>query len=143
MSSCTSNTSNVLTATTTVTRDDPFYIMNHDKQGFAYIFSHDRFSISPQRSAADVDENKLKYLLINMGFDVRLFKNLKVSEIQYHINEVRQMDHTDNNCFLLFVLSHGDENKIEALDDTYDPSEMFWNQFTADKCPSLAGITSG
>lgn len=127
-------------ATTTVTRDDHYYNMSHNKQGFAYIFSHDEFSSNNlKRNAADVDETNLKNCLNNLGFEVRPFKNLKKAEIQRHIEEVCQMDHTNNNCFLVFVLSHGDANKVEALDGVYDPSEMFWNRFTADKCPSLAG----
>lgn len=77
----------MVTATTTVARDAHYYDMNHNNQGFAYIFSHDQFSSSQKRNASEVDEKKLQICLSKLGFDVQLFKDLKVAEIEYQIYE--------------------------------------------------------
>jgi caspase-like apoptosis-related cysteine protease len=51
---------------------------------------------------------------------------------------VAQSDHSDADCFLLAVLSHGEMGIIHARDNPYKP-ESLWTPFTADKCPTLAG----
>lgn len=85
----------MVTSTTTVHENAAYYNMNHDNQGFAYIFSHDEFTLSQKRNASGVDEKLLKECLVKLGFDVQLFKNLKLAEIQYHIFE-------GNNFFFFF-----------------------------------------
>lgn len=48
------------------------------------------------------------------------------------------MDHTDNDCLVIAVLSHGEHGIIYAKDGVYKP-ESLWTPFTADKCQTLAG----
>jgi hypothetical protein len=47
-------------------------------------------------------------------------------------------DHSDCDCFLLAVLSHGEMGIIYSRETAYKP-ESLWTPFTADKCPTLAG----
>ncbi|GFG28539.1 hypothetical protein Cfor_05804, partial [Coptotermes formosanus] len=49
-----------------------------------------------------------------------------------------QTDHSDCDCFVLAVLSHGERGIIYSRDTFYKP-EALWTPFTADKCPTLAG----
>lgn len=49
-----------------------------------------------------------------------------------------ETDHTDYDCFLLAVLSHGEMNMLYAKDVPYKPDEL-WKPFTSDRCPTLAG----
>jgi caspase-like apoptosis-related cysteine protease len=51
---------------------------------------------------------------------------------------VAEEDHSDCDCFLLAVLSHGEMGFIYSRDTPYKP-ESLWKPFTADKCPTLAG----
>lgn len=48
------------------------------------------------------------------------------------------MDHTDNDCLLIAILSHGEHGYIYAR-DTHYKFDSIWNSFTANHCPSLAG----
>lgn len=49
------------------------------------------------------------------------------------------MDHTDNECFLLAVMSHGDNNgKIWAADEEYLAKDL-WENFTGRNCKTLIG----
>lgn len=48
------------------------------------------------------------------------------------------MNHSENDCFLLAVLSHGELGILYAKDTPYKPDNL-WTPFTADKCPTLAG----
>lgn len=48
------------------------------------------------------------------------------------------MDHSNHDCILVAVLSHGEMGIIYAKDTPYKP-DFLWSSFTADKCPTLAG----
>lgn len=48
------------------------------------------------------------------------------------------MDHTQHDCLLVAVLSHGEMGIIYAKDTPYKP-DFLWSSFTADRCPTLAG----
>lgn len=48
------------------------------------------------------------------------------------------MDHSNHDCILMAVLSHGEMGIIYAKDTPYKP-DFLWSSFTADKCPTLAG----
>jgi len=52
---------------------------------------------------------------------------------------VAKEDHSDADCLLVTVLTHGEiTNFIYAYDCYYNVKEL-WVPFTADKCLSLAG----
>ena len=47
-------------------------------------------------------------------------------------------DHSNRDCILIAVFSHGDRNLLHASDDYYKPNELF-DPFDANSCPTLAG----
>lgn len=71
------------------------------------------------------------YILNNVFFSA--FKCL-FTNVQGYARE----NHTDEDCIIIVVLSHGALNGLYARDHLYHP-DILWNHFTADKCPTLAG----
>ena len=53
-------------------------------------------------------------------------------------SQVAREDHSDNDCILVTVLTHGDEDELFARDQSYKPGAL-WSRFTSDQCPTLAG----
>lgn len=51
---------------------------------------------------------------------------------------VSNADHTEHDCLLISILSHGELGYIYAK-DTHYKLENIWGYFTAPRCPSLAG----
>lgn len=51
---------------------------------------------------------------------------------------VSRADHSDHDCILISILSHGELGYIYAK-DTHYKLESIWSNFTAPRCPSLAG----
>ena len=51
---------------------------------------------------------------------------------------VASEDHSDNDCVLIALMSHGDDGILYAKDQQYKP-EKLWSHFTSDQCPTLAG----
>lgn len=48
------------------------------------------------------------------------------------------MDHKDNDCLLIAILSHGELGFLHSK-DTHYKLEAITSYFSADRCPSLAG----
>jgi caspase-like apoptosis-related cysteine protease len=57
----------------------------------------------------------------------------------YIILSVTEEDHSDADCLLVTVLTHGETSKFLHAQDTLYNVEELWLPFTADKCLSLAG----
>lgn len=54
------------------------------------------------------------------------------------VSLVASEDHSDNDCVLIALMSHGDDGVLYAKDQQYKP-EKLWSHFTSDQCPTLAG----
>ncbi|XP_058121003.1 caspase-like [Anopheles ziemanni] len=120
-----------------------YYPMNHKRRGMALIFSHNKYNVPnvtlPSREGSDVDCKRLKDTLTSFGFDVKIYQDFKLEEIKNVIDSVAAMDHKDSDCFLVAVLTHGEEGDyVYAHDCAYQLSSI-WTHFTAKNCPSLAG----
>ncbi|CAL8096745.1 unnamed protein product [Orchesella dallaii] len=127
------------TAVMPVGRDSEVYNMRHPNRGKAVIFNHMKFENGQStRHGTETDEQKLKNCLLRLGFEVFVHRDLKRLEIMDVLHELRKEDHSDSDCLLIVVLSHGEKNKIYCSDSEYKP-EMLWDSFTADVCPTLAG----
>jgi len=54
------------------------------------------------------------------------------------VNRTASRNHSDNECILVAILSHGKMGYIHARDSFYS-LESIWRPFATDKCPTLAG----
>ncbi|XP_028030458.1 caspase-1-like [Bombyx mandarina] len=117
-----------------------YYNMNHNNRGMAIIFNHEHFEIHnlKSRTGTNVDSDSLSKVLRGLGFSVTVLHNLRAEDINRYIQQISEMDHTDNDCLLVAVLSHGELGMLYAKDTHYKPDNL-WYYFTADKCPTLAG----
>ncbi|CAO1443301.1 unnamed protein product [Diamesa hyperborea] len=113
----------------------------HDKRGIALIFNHEKFidPVYSKRKGTKKDGDDLKDVLKKLNFDVRYYMNLKLDEIKQILYEVSLEDHSNNDCLLVSVMSHGDkDDKILAQDEEYFVQEL-WENFIGDNCVSLIG----
>jgi len=125
---------------TTVNKYDDYYKMDHKKRGYAVIFNHEHFDIPnlSQRSGTNVDCEELKGALVHLGFNVSVYKDLTKIKVLDTIEKYAKMDHSDCDCFVMCVLSHGEDGYLYTRDTVYSHNEI-WNLFSARKCPTLAG----
>lgn len=123
-----------------VDRNSAYYKMSHKRRGMAIVFNHEYFDIQSlkRRNGTNVDRDNLKRTMKDLGFEVEVHDNLKSKDITKILDQAAQSDHSDCDCFVVAVLSHGEKGIIYARDTPYKP-ESLWTPFTADKCPSLAG----
>nr|AIX10295.1 caspase-1 isoform 2 [Nilaparvata lugens] len=115
------------------------YNMNHKARGSAIIFNHEHFLENlDQRKGTDVDAFKLRNSLERLGFSVVSYKDRKAEEIENIITEASEVDHSEYDCFVVAILSHGGNGYINAYDHPYKP-DILWTKFSADNCKTLVG----
>ncbi|KAG8238836.1 hypothetical protein J437_LFUL018470 [Ladona fulva] len=117
------------------------YEVSHRRRGVALIFNHKIFQSSsvPKRDCADRDGKVLQETLTAFGFNVRMYKDNYLEEIKKVLSDVAKEDHSDCDCFLLVIMTHGEEDGIlHAYDDTYKTKDI-WDRFTPERVPSLEG----
>ena len=117
--------------------DDRYYKMNHPNRGLAVIFSHEEFTIKDavRRRGTNEDCDALENVLLMLGFDVIVHRDLTFEEIEVELENVSS---NDFDCLLIAVLSHGEQNVLFARDRKYS-TNILLEYFTRDRCPSLAG----
>ncbi|TGZ52875.1 Caspase-1 [Temnothorax longispinosus] len=117
-----------------------YYNMNHSKRGVALIFNHEFFTVPhlKPRCGTNVDCENLTLNLKNLGFEVNDFHNLTHKDVVKQLERAAEMDHSEHDCLVIAVLSHGELGLLYAHDTAYK-ADSLWHYFTADKCQSLAG----
>jgi caspase 7 len=90
------------------------------------------------RNGTHNDRDNLRIVLRQLDFEVEVHNDLPYKEIERILEQASMEDHSDADCVLVTVLSHGELGILYACDHPYKPDNL-WSHFTADKCPSLAG----
>ncbi|NXQ49589.1 CASP6 protein, partial [Catharus fuscescens] len=117
------------------------YKMNHQRRGVALIFNHEHFLwrlMLKDRRGTLADGNNLKRSLTDLGFEVKLFDDLKAEDVRQKIYEASKDDHSNADCFVCVFLSHGEDDHIYAYDDKIK-IQTITDMFRGDKCQSLVG----
>ena len=115
--------------------------MSHRRRGKAIIFNHYRFDPKQQlkpRTGTDTDRDNLRVCLRQLDFEVEVYNDLPVKEIDKVLEDVALEDHSDADCILIACLSHGELGILYASDHAYKPDKL-WAPFNSEACPSLAG----
>ncbi|XP_075147267.1 death related ICE-like caspase isoform X2 [Haematobia irritans] len=116
------------------------YNMGHRNRGLALIFNHEHFTVQTlkSRSGTNVDCDNLARCLKQLDFDVQIHKDCTLKELVRHVEWAANQDHTNSDCILITILSHGELGYIYAKDTQYK-LDSIWSYFTAQHCPTLAG----
>lgn len=118
------------------------YNMKHKNRGIAVIFNNKVFHRRLQmgdRQGTDVDCENMYNLLSTMGFDdIRTFHDSTVKEMRQEMQQVSKEDHTQNDCLVCVILSHGEEGYVFGQDDKVPIDELVL-PFKGNNCPSLGG----
>lgn len=120
------------------------YNMCHKYRGVCLIINNENFAphgvtknLAP-RIGSDVDSKAVMALFGKLGFDVLERKDMTVSGVKETLKQIALLDHTDYDCFVCLVLTHGDHGNLYAYDGRYAIDHLF-NNFLADRCPTLIG----
>ncbi|KAH8265100.1 hypothetical protein KR026_010348 [Drosophila bipectinata] len=116
------------------------YNMCHKDRGMALIFNHEHFDVPTLKSRAgtNVDCENLTRVLKQLDFAVTVYKDCRFNDIRKAIEAAASQNHSNSDCILVAILSHGEMGYIYAKEVQYK-LESIWSFFTTNHCPSLAG----
>ncbi|XP_064458589.1 caspase-7-like [Ornithodoros turicata] len=101
--------------------DSMRYMMNHARRGRCLIFNFESFhghQAPGQREGTDVDVREIKRVFYQLGFEVEVHTNRKARDMEDMLwDEAMENTGAEVDCFVCFVLSHGQLGKIYASDD--------------------------
>jgi caspase 7 len=96
------------------------YKMDHPKRGTALVINIKTYDPNPykleEREWSEKDVKNLKKTLKHLEFKLKSYENLKANEIRKKIQKIAKLDHTNSDCFLCVVMSHGSDDRIVASD---------------------------
>nr|XP_033338475.1 caspase-1-like [Megalopta genalis] len=124
-----------------VTKNDTYYNMNHKRRGKCVIFNHDVFdSGEKHRDGSKLDVKMIETIFQDvLEFEVIPYHNLTNNEITETTKRLSAENHSDSDCFCMFILTHGTSGDTLAASDCYYPLKSIWQKFTGDHCPTLVG----
>lgn len=109
-----------------------YYDMIHERRGLAIILNHFKFDSKKyrnvQRNGTEKDCERLEKTFRELDFEVNIYNDLKREEISRILQKVADMNHQNNDCIVVIVLSHGETGRLEARDGNYAVDEI-WEPF--------------
>ncbi|KAI8488556.1 Casp10p [Branchiostoma belcheri] len=115
------------------------YSMRHDPLGVAVIINNIHFEDIAVRDGAEADTDRLREVFENLGFTVVTFTDLDHSKMVAALKDQGKADHSNHDCFVCCIMSHGTMGKVFSSDDVgIDICELM-KPVNAKKCPSLKG----
>uniref|UniRef100_A0A240PPR3 Caspase n=1 Tax=Anopheles epiroticus TaxID=199890 RepID=A0A240PPR3_9DIPT len=131
-------TSNVSVPVAEANLEDEDYDTSNPRRGYALIFNHVDFANCTKREGSDKDRDTIQNALEQLGFDVKVFNNLTNKELMDELEQYSKKDHSLNDCFVVVVMTHGEDGRLYAADKTY-PTTDLWEPFVGDGCKTLIG----
>jgi len=83
--------------------------------------------------------DRLKEVFTKFYFTVRVENNLEHDKLVQHMKKISQEDHTEYNCFICCILSHGVSGAVYGTDGITVPIRDLAVHFKPASCPSLHG----
>ncbi|NXH84513.1 CASP8 protein, partial [Edolisoma coerulescens] len=116
------------------------YKMKNNPHGYCLILNNHIFK-NPRynREGTLQDGEAVKRVFKWLQFETVEYMNLEGKKIKDTVKEYSKRDHRNMDCFVCFILSHGEKDKIKGVDDVCVNIEDLISCFTGTNCPSLAG----
>ncbi|CAC5377704.1 CASP7 [Mytilus coruscus] len=117
------------------------YPMNRKNRGFAVIINNKTFDSVVglgARNGTDVDASALANRFAELGFDVELEDDVTTEEMLQIMKKYAYMDHSENDCFVCAILSHGEEGIVYGKNGKIEIKKLL-EPFKGNLCETLAG----
>ena len=119
----------------------PSYPMTRRPRGIALIISNEHFVENPylrDRQGNKQDVQHLQELWQFLNFEVILQRDLESQEVYNVLREISAKDHSQYDCFVCCLLSHGENGGIFGTDCELVEIQDITALFKGVACPSLA-----
>ncbi|KAF7215806.1 caspase-8 [Nothobranchius furzeri] len=117
------------------------YQMTAANRGFCAIFNNNNFSNSLEplkdRAGTHTDEDSLKKVFEWLNFEVEIYRDCEKEKMLSVLKDLRGRDHSQMDCLVCCVLSHGLEGSVYGVDGQTVKIEEMMALFDGKKCPTL------
>jgi len=120
--------------------DSLTYNMKHRNRGKCLIFNNKIFDSCTrlnERRGTEADARDLAGAFRSLDFNVSLYENPSAKEIISTLDTVSKEDHSQSDCIVVCILTHGEQGILWGRDEKYLTDKVF-NYFKGDQCPTLA-----
>ncbi|XP_053406687.1 caspase-3-like [Mercenaria mercenaria] len=120
------------------------YKMDFPRRGIAVVINNKNFSPEMEkkgygvRTGTDVDATRICSRLKMLGFEVDRYHDATCKQMKMAFSGAAAKDHSDADCFVGVILSHGEKDKVFGTDGPVDTNDIF-QYFKGYSCKSLAG----
>ncbi|NXK91309.1 CASP8 protein, partial [Formicarius rufipectus] len=111
------------------------YKMENIPRGYCVILNNLHYN----RKRMVKDGEAVKRVFKWLQFETVEHMDLEAQEIYQKVKEYSERDHRNMDCFVCFIFSHGEKDKIKGVDDEFVNIKDLVFCFSESNCPSLAG----
>ena len=89
------------------------------------------------RHGSEKDVDLVDHLFSDLGFEVKIKENLTKEILEKEIDDIVSQDHSSYDCFVLWLMSHGESGKVMCSDKNMIDIDILHEKFSS--CSSLSG----
>ncbi|NWH72457.1 CASP8 protein, partial [Piaya cayana] len=116
------------------------YKMKNNPHGYCVILNNYIFQNPCETREGTVkDGDAVKRVFNWLQFETVEHMDLEAKQIWAKAKEYSKKDHSNMDCFVCFIFSHGEKDKIKGTDGEFVNIKDLLYCFSGSNCPSLAG----
>uniref|UniRef100_A0A8C3J4E1 Caspase-8 n=1 Tax=Calidris pygmaea TaxID=425635 RepID=A0A8C3J4E1_9CHAR len=116
------------------------YKMKNNPHGYCVILNNHIFKNPHEvRKGTLEDEKAVRRVFEWLQFKTVNHRNLEAEQMYAELKEYSKKDHSNMDCFVCFIFSHGEKAKIKGTDHELVNIKDLLSCFSGSNCPSLAG----
>ncbi|KFZ50688.1 Caspase-8, partial [Podiceps cristatus] len=116
------------------------YKMTNNPHGYCVILNNYVFKNPYEAREGTVkDGEAVKRVFKWLQFETIEHMDLEAKQMYAKVKEYSKKDHSNMDCFVCFILSHGEKDKIKGVDHEFVKIKDLVSCFSGSNCPSLAG----
>ncbi|XP_077010781.1 caspase-10 isoform X2 [Tamandua tetradactyla] len=115
------------------------YRMDRKHRGYCVIVNNQKFHSLGERKGTRKDADHLCCVFQWLGFKVKVYDDVTEKCLEEVLEKYKSHPgHTDGDCFVFCVLTHGIFGAVYSTDEFLIPIRKIMSHFTAQQCPGLA-----
>ncbi|NXR08900.1 CASP8 protein, partial [Semnornis frantzii] len=116
------------------------YKMKNNPHGYCVILNNYKFKNPDEAREGTVkDGEAVKRIFKWLQFETVEHMDLEAKQMYAKVKEYSNKDHSNMDCFICFIFSHGEKDKIKGIDNEVVNIKDLLSCFSGSNCPSLAG----
>ncbi|XP_009331031.1 PREDICTED: caspase-8 [Pygoscelis adeliae] len=116
------------------------YKMKNNPHGYCVILNNYIFKNPHEaREGTMEDGEAVKRVFKWLQFETVEHMDLEAKQMYAKVKEYSKKDHSNMDCFVCFIFSHGEKDKIKGVDHEFVNIKDLLSCFSGSNCPSLVG----